>query len=309
VLRRLAPLATLLAAAALVVPATAGAVPTAATSASGVGSGEEGAVVVIAGDVVVPRGEEVDGVFLVSGNARIAGRVDGDVIVLDGDVVVSGRIHGDLFTASGTARLLPSAEVTGNVRYGDEHPRVALDARVHGDVEKQDWPDLGDAFSWIGGFVVWLAVSLSLLVLGALLLLIAPRAADSLHARSRERLGPTIAIGIAIAIVLPLLALLAAVTLLGIPLAIGVGLALAPLAAFAYVVTAYATGRRLVGPPRSRMLAFLAGLGILRAAALVPFLGTVVGIAATILGLGLIGAAIGAAREPLDPDPARTPGS
>ncbi len=79
--------------------------------------------------------------------------------------------------------------MTGDVEYGDEHPRVALDARVHGDVTKQDWTDVGGVVSWVGGFVIWLAVTLSLLVLGALLLLIAPRAADSLEARSRERPG------------------------------------------------------------------------------------------------------------------------
>ena len=205
--------------------------------------------------------------------------------------------------------MLPSAEVTGDVGYGDEHPQVALDARVHGDVTKQDWPDIGGVFGGIGVFVIWLAVTLSLLAFGALLLLIAPRAADALQARSRERLGPTIAIGIAVLIALPAIAFIAAITLIGLPLAIGIGLALLPLGAVAYLGSAYALGRRMVEPPRHRMLSFLAGLGALRLAALVPILGTIVGVAALIFGLGLIGAAIGAAREPSDPDPAQTPGS
>ncbi len=286
---------------ALVTPAVA--------SAASAGATTEDAIVVVAGDVTVARGETVDGVYVVSGDARIAGDVDGDVIVLSGDVLLSGRIDGDLFTAGGTSRLLPNAEVTGDVGYGDEHPRVALDARVHGDVTKQDWPDVGGVFAGIGGFVIWLAVTLSLLALGALLLLIAPRAADELQARSRERLGPTIAIGIAIAIVLPVIALVAAITLVGLPLAIGIGLALLPLGAIAYVVSAYGLGRRMVEPPRHRMLALLAGLGALRVAAYVPVLGAVVGIAALVFGLGLIGAAIGAARDPSGPGPARNPRS
>jgi hypothetical protein len=282
------------------------AAPTASAAAS---AESDAAIVVVSGDVSVERGETVDGVFLASGDARIAGEVAGDVIVLSGDVLVSGRIDGDLFTAGGTARLLPSAEVTGDVGYGDEHPQVALDARVHGDVSKQDWPDLGGVFVGISAFLIWLAVTLSLLVLGALLLLIAPRAADALEARSRERLGPTIAIGIAVLIALPVLAFIAAITLVGLPLAIVVGLALLPLGAVAYVVSAYALGRRMVEPPRHRMLAFLAGLGALRIAAFVPILGPVVSIAALIFGLGLIGAAIGAMREPADPDPTQTPGT
>jgi cytoskeletal protein CcmA (bactofilin family) len=286
---------------ALVAPAAAS-----ATSATG---GTEDAIVVVAGDVTVERGETVDGVFIASGDARIAGRVDGDVIVLSGDVIVSGGIDGDLFTASGEARLLPSARVSGDVEYGDEHPLVSGDARVSGDVTKQDWPDVGGLFSWIGGVVVWLAVSLSLLVFGALLLLIAPRAADSLEARSREKAGPTIAIGIAILIVLPIAALLAAVTLVGLPLALGIGLSLLPLGAVAYLASAYALGRRILKPPHQRLLALLAGLAILRLAALVPFLGALVGLAAVIFGLGLVGAAIGAARESPDRLPTQTPGS
>ncbi len=231
------------------------------------------AVVVVSGDVDVPRGETVDGVYIANGDARIAGRVDGDVVVLSGDVLVSGRIEGDLFTASGKARLLPSAEVTGDVHYGDERPQIALDARVRGDVGKQGWPDVGGLFSWIGGFLIWLAISVSTAVLGLLLLLIAPRAADAIYARSRERIGPMIAIGIAILIVLPIAAALAAVTILGLPLALGIFLVLLPLGAVAYVVAAWALGRRILKPPRQRVLSFLVGIAILRVAALVPFLG------------------------------------
>ena len=281
----------------------------AAASAADTGAKPGDPVVVIAGDVAVARGETVDSVFIASGDARIAGDVAGDVIVLSGDVTVSGRIEGDLFTASGEARLLPSAEVTGNVEYNDEHPQIALDARVHGDVTKQSWPHLGGFFSGIGGLLIWFAVSLSLLVFGALLLLIAPRAADALHARSQEKFGPTIAIGIAIAIVLPLIAVIAAVTLVGLPLALGIGLALLPLGAVAYLASAYALGRRVLKPPRQRLLSFLAGVAILRLAALVPVLGALAGLAALVFGLGLIGAAIGAAREPADRLPARSPGS
>jgi hypothetical protein len=61
--------------------------------------------------------------------------------------------------------------------------------------------------------------------------------------------------------------------------------------------------------PRDRFLSFLVGIAILRAAALVPFVGVFVGLAALLVGLGLIGAAIGAARANADPAAAETPGS
>lgn len=266
-----------------------------------------GTVVVVVGDVVVGPAETVDGVFVISGDVEIAGEVGGSVTVLSGDATVSGRIDGDLFTAAGRTRLLPSAEVTGDVRYGDEEPAIAAGAGVGGEVEEEDWPELGAGAVWVAGFAVWLTVSVSATLLGLLLILLAPRAADAVAARSRERLGPLIAIGIAIAIAMPLAVLIAALTVLGLPLAIGIGLTLLPLGAVAYVASAWALGRRIVGPPRSRHLAFGAGIGILSALGLVPVLGPLIWLAATVFGLGLLGAAIGAARE--EPAPARSPGS
>jgi hypothetical protein len=270
---------------------------TPAATAAGAQSDSGDAVVVIRGDVNVPRGEVVDGVYVVSGDVRIAGHSTGDVVVLAGDALISGRIDGDLLIASGQARLLPRAYVSGDIRYGDERPIVAGQAIVRGDVSKEGWSDWGGFLPFVG-IVFWLAVGISAAILGVLLLLIAPRGADALYDRSRERIGPVIAIGIAVAICLPVAAAIAAITLVGLPLAFGILLALLPLAAVAYVCSAWVLGRRIVKPPHGRILSFLAGLGILRAIALIPILGGLVGLAAAVFGLGLIGAAIGAAREP-----------
>ncbi|HET9198757.1 MAG TPA: hypothetical protein VFN92_10950 [Solirubrobacterales bacterium] len=287
-MRRVLPLATLLLLALLALPAGAPAQ---------ISSQEKDAIVVISGDVSVPHGESVDGVVVVSGDVRLAGHVDGDVVLVSGDALVSGRIDGSLVTIGGQARLLPSAFVGGNVHYGDERPVVAGSAIVRGDVSREDGLDALDLLPFISLFLLWLAIGVSMAVLGSLLLLISPRAADAVEARSRERIGPLIAIGIAIAIALPVAGAIAAVTVVGLPLGFVILLALAPLWAVAYCVSAWVLGRRLVKAPRNRILAFLAGLAILRALALVPVLGLLVGIAAGVFGLGLIGAAIGAARE------------
>lgn len=283
------------------------ALPATALGARSAGTDPE-TIVVVSGDVTIPRGETVDGIYVASGDVHLAGRSTGDVILAAGDATVSGRIEGDLVTFGGRARLLPRAFVSGDVRYGDERPLIAPAAIVEGDVSKESWSDSGALFSLIGGFVLWLAVGISAAILGVLLLLIAPRAADAVYARSRERIGPVIAIGIAIAICLPVAAVIAAVTLVGLPLALGIVLALLPLGAVAYVASAWALGRRIVKEPRGRILAFLAGLGILRLVALIPVLGFFVGLAAAVFGLGLLGAAIGAAREPRGPAPAQSPG-
>src|SRR5215203_692969 len=298
-MRRVSSLVVLVFLAALVLPV---AVPAAQTET------EDGdAIVVISGDVTVPRGQTVDGVFIVSGDLKLLGHVDGDVVLASGDALVSGRIDGSLVTIGGQARLLPRAFIKGNVHYGDERPIVAGAAIVRGDVSKENGFDSVDFLPFISVFLFWLAAGISMAILGVLLLLIAPRAAEAIAARSRERIGPVIGIGFAVAIALPIAAAIAAVTLVGPPLAFIVLLALLPLAALAYVASAYALGRRLVKEPKGRIWAFLAGLAVLRVLALVPILGFIAGLAAVIFGLGLIGAAIGAARE--RPEPAPNPGT
>jgi cytoskeletal protein CcmA (bactofilin family) len=300
--RRLSSLLVLVALGALALPSAA---------AAGAQSNHGDTVAVISGDVTVPRGETVDGVVVASGDVRIAGRSEGDVVVFSGDALVSGRIDGDLVMASGRARLLPSAYVSGDVNSGDERPIVAGRAIVRGEVTEKNWGDSIDFLPFALGIGFWLLMSGSALLLGCLLLLIAPRAADAIFERSRERIGPLIAIGIAVTICLPVAAVIAAVTVVGIPLGIAILLALLPLAAVAYVTSAWALGRRIVTEPRSRFLSFLAGLAILRLLALVPIFGGILSIAAVVFGFGLIGAAIGASRQPHQPTlaPAQSPGS
>lgn len=271
------------------------------------GEADDDALVVLNGDVSVEEGEVSQGVYVLSGDAAIDGEVDGDVVLVDGLARVRGRIDGNLVTIAGRAHLFRGARVTGDLIYGDDPPRIAPGARVAGDVEKEGWTDSLDLVPFVGALVFWLAIGISSVVLGGLLLLIAPRAADALHARAQAQIGPAIAVGLAIFIVLPIVALISAITLVGLPLAIGIGLALLPLAAVAYVATAYALGRAIVKPPRERILSFLVGLAILRAAALVPVLGLLVGFAAVIVGLGLIGLAIGAARREDPPAPVDAP--
>ncbi|MDQ2629880.1 MAG: polymer-forming cytoskeletal protein [Actinomycetota bacterium] len=297
-MRRVWPLAFLITLVALAMPATASAWD------------KSDPAIVIFGDVGVEENEGVDGLYVARGDVRLDGGSADDVVVLSGDVTVGGRIEGDLVAFDGWVNLLPGARVNGDVRYGgDQRPRISPDAIVTGDIVEEGWDDSLELLPFVGAVALWLGITISMALLGVLLLLIAPQAAEAIYARSRERIGVVVAIGVAVAICLPLAAGIAAITLVGLPLAVVLGLALLPLAALAYLAAAYALGRRVLPAPRSQMLSFLAGLAILRALALIPFLGFLVGLAAVIFGLGLIAAAIGAAWEPEEEAPARSPGS
>jgi hypothetical protein len=245
--------------------------------------------VVISGPVTVAEGETVDNVFVIDGDVTIDGTVDGDVFVVDGVVEVNGEITGDLTTI-------------------DDDPVIASGGTVGGEINaKEDFPDFGGRW-WIAPLALWLAITFSTLVLGLLLLLLAPRAADATYRQASEGPWASVAAGFGVFILLPVLAVIAGVTLVGLPLGIALLLLLLPLMAIAYTTSCWLLGRRLVRPPRGRFRAFLAGWGILRVLALIPAVGVLVWIGAAIFGLGVLALALWRARTPAEPGPPPEPG-
>jgi cytoskeletal protein CcmA (bactofilin family) len=278
---------------------------TAAPASAAQAGGSDQAVVVITGDVVVSPGDNVDGVVVVNGDVRIAGRVDGSVVVINGTTTVSGTVNGDLVTVAGPARVLPGARIDGDVQYGDEKPVIAPGATVTGDVKHEGWNDAAGVFALVGALALWVAMTVSTLILGLLLLVAAPQAADAVLRQAREQPWFAVAIGVAVLIALPLVGVVAGATLIGLPLGIALLMAMIPLGAVGYVTSAWLLGRRIVGPPRHRFVAFFAGWGILRGLALIPAFGFLVAFVAVLFGVGALGLALGAARRDVeDPLPA-----
>ena len=193
--------------------------------------------VVITGGAVVPAGQTAGDVVVLDGTVRIAGRATGDVVSVSGPVRVTGRVDGDLIAVSDRAFLGPTARVGGDLRYGDERPVLAPGASVGGKISNEDWADAASGWGWVSAFAWWLAVSVSTLIVGALLVWLAPGALYAAERAVREHLGATIGWGVAIAIGVPLLAILALVTLVGIPFGVALLLAAIPVLLVAYATT------------------------------------------------------------------------
>ena len=263
---------------------------------------DDDTLVVITGGATVAEDETVDGVYVVDGPVTIDGTVDGDVVVVNGDTEISGEVTGDVTVFAKRAVIESGARIGGDLRYGDEEPEIASGAQIDGEVKKEDWSDF-PTVGWLGALALWLAITLSSLALGLLLLLIAPRAADAAYLQTRENPWGSVAAGLAIFVALPILAVLALVTLVGLPLGIAVLLALLPLGAIAYVTTLWVVGRLVLKPPRGRVASFLVGWAIFRVLALIPVLGIIVWLAAVVFGLGVLALALWRARSPAAPPP------
>ena len=258
--------------------------------------------VVITGGAVVAPGQTAGDVIVIDGPVTIAGHVTGDVVAVSGRIRLTGRVDGDVIAVSDRAVLGPRARVGGDLRYGDERPVLAAGARVAGKISNEDWADTANGWGWVSSFAWWLAVSVSTLIVGVLLVWLAPGALDAAARAVAERLGATIGWGVAIAIGAPLLAILALVTLVGIPFGVGLLLTAIPVLLVAYTTTAWVVGNRVLrNRSQSPWAALLAGWGILRLLALIPVAGGLVGLVATVVGLGALTIALWRARTPSAP--------
>ena len=243
--------------------------------------------VVIHGPVEIGPGQTAGDVIVAHGDVTVAarGRVSGDLIVASGDVRVAGSVEGDLVSLADRVVLGPGARVGGDLFYGDDKPVIPSGATVEGDVERVN---IDEGLGFAAGVALWLGITISALLLGLMLLWLFPRAAAAVYETAQARLGAAFGFGLLAFIALPIVAVLLLVTVVGLPLGLLLLLALAPIYALAYTVAAYALGQRILGPGRGRVVAFLAGLAILRVLAIVPVLGGLVWFAATLFGLGLL---------------------
>jgi len=306
--------------------------------ASSAGAAQVGALrddrrISLSGGVVVENGEVVNGpvvsidgpatingtvnddVYVGDGRLVIRGKVTGDVFVVHGDILITGSVGGDVVALTGRVTTRDGAQVNGDVK-SRKTPDVA-EGTVRGDVKKLN---LGNLFSGVLiAFLIflWVSITVSVAILGLLFVLLFPRGADATASAGR-RFWPTLGWGALVGIVGPFLALLVLVTIVGIPLGLGTLSAFNVLAPLGYVASSLIFGRLMVKGTSmgSRIGAFFAGFGILRAAALIPGIGFIVWFLVCIYGLGaLTQAAWRAGRlpredtapEPLPPAPEPEP--
>jgi hypothetical protein len=259
------------------------------------GAGSGGDRVVLSGNVRVPNGETAGEVVVFSGDVAVGGLVRGDVVVFSGRVAVTGQVSGDVISFEGPVVLGPNAQVGGDVTAKGEVSRRP-GAQVGGRVGS-GFPVAIRAPALLSGRLgLWLSTMFSVLVLGLLLMWIAPRASDSVHQTFLDSKLRSVLLGLAWFVGLPVIACLLAVTLVGLPFGLGLLLALAFLYSVAYTWGIWIVGR-LILPSRNRFLAFLLGWAIVGALSLVPYLDIVLWVVLAIPGLGAMWLATWRARR------------
>jgi hypothetical protein len=254
-------------------------------------AGEDDSQIVLTGRLLVAADETVDTALIFDGPALVEGTVRESLLVFNGDTEITGTVEEDVFVFNGDVVVRSSAVIEGDL-ITQGTPQVEEGATIRGDQKgvatKIDFEAVG-----FGGRVLWwVAYSVSVLILGLLLLLFAPQLFPRVRDAVRDRLGSSIGWGAGLFFLLPIGAVILLVTVVGFPLGIFTLLALALIYTLGYVIATLAVGAMVMRTSPSRFVVFLVGWVILRALALIPVVGGVVWFLASVWGLGLLAVAI-----------------
>lgn len=249
----------------------------------------------VAQQVNISSGGRVDGSLVAAAETISAfGTVGRGLTIGGGTIQLGGPVGGKVTAWAENLSLGPNTRVAGDLEYYSERPAAIAGGAVAGQVqyhavqrEQRQEPVLNGLFDF--GGLLWLAGSA---LLGALALILAPRAAARATELGRQQPFAAFGIGLLTLFAVPIVIVLVGITLVGIPLALTtaavywVGLMLAWPALGLVVGTELARRTRRTDLPVLGALAV--GLIVLHLVTHLPVIGGLVAFLGLAFGLGLI---------------------
>ena len=232
-----------------------------------------------------------DRLVVASGVLRIDGTVDGDVLARVGEVVISGTVQGSADIETDGLELAPGARILGDLDYTARTPlspeaiaQVAGTVRYNEPVEEE--PE--GITTW--GVLIWIWFTSAALLAGILIVALFRRLVPSLVTAVEGQAIIGTLLGFAAFLVVPAAAVVAMVTLVGLPVGgIAVLLYVVALYLAKLPIAAWAGGRvlALAGRPSASPYATMTvGILVLYMLFAIPYLGGLLWLIATWLGLG-----------------------
>lgn len=268
----------------------------------------------MSGAVLLAEEAQVDGhVFVGAGQVKLEGAVGGNIEGGGGEILLDGPVGGDVRLDAGSLALGSDAALAGDLTYTSAHEasideRASVAGRTTFELVEEDDLELTieEEPSLLGrmfGETLWLGWT----YLGALsvgfagLFLMGPAASRPARALL-ARPGPALGLGFVVACVLPVASMMAIATIVPLPLGViglvawAVGMYLAKIVAGQALGDAMLT-RIQPGSVGSPYVSLAVGLLVLSVAMALPYVGTLVWIAAVVAGLGGMWAAFRGAPD------------
>lgn len=266
-----------------------------------IGGNVDGDLIVLGRDASIASTARIGGDLLLgAGNVRIDGLIGGDVRGGAGEVTIAGDVQGNVELEVDNLTMAPTANIEGDLIYTSENEaNIQSGAWVRGttthnvpEVEKPVGAALaaGIASAVMGKVIAFLMI----LVVGIIIILIAPRRTALVADSVRAKPWPSLGWGAVILFATPIAAIIVCFTVIGIPVGL-IALALYGIAIYlSQIPVALLIGRLIIRrstdvESKGLLVGALAlGLVILVILRLIPFLAFWVGLATALFGLGAV---------------------
>jgi len=185
-------------------------------------------VTALAGTVTFGSDADIDGDVIVGGGTFAhLGNIDGKTLIYSSDATLAGRIGKDVTVTSEKISVLKTALLDGNLGYtSDKEASVSAEARIVGAVQRTV---AGKALTQAGvrarkglsgvRFGVNLLSYLSMLLLGLILLKVAPRQTTAVAKLIGEQPWKSVGFGFLALVLAPVAIIILMVSVIGVPLA------------------------------------------------------------------------------------------
>ena len=271
--------------------------------------------IIAAAQTVNINGEVTHAVRVIGETLNIGGTIGRDLLVAcrDFSMVSTAEIGGDLLLGASTARIdglikgdinsgvnrltiASTASIQGKLNYiSKNEANIQSGAQIRGTITHK-LPDVKKGLEAKAGIGVWWIVIgfLMTLVLGIIIVLLAPRRVKAVTESIRTRPWASLGWGAVILVATPIVALIVCITIIGLPLGL-IALVLYAIAIYlAQLFVGLLIGQLIIGAFRgvetraALVGALVLGLAILRLLRLIPFVGFFFGLATVLFGLGAI---------------------
>lgn len=231
---------------------------------------------------------------------KINAPVEGDILGGGQTVVLNSIVNGDTKLGVKNLTLTSLARVGGNLTYiSEEEAFIEPGAEIGGTITRR-LPEIKEKLKAIFPFVIIIGIVgkivgfMMALLVGLVLILVAPRWMQSVTDFLAEKPGPCAGWGALLLFATPIAIFIALVTIVGFTLGVIVGLLYLITLYISQLAVGFLIGRLIIGRTKSvknwgvMFGVFTLGLFILRIVRLIPVFGHIIWTAAALFGLGAI---------------------
>lgn len=231
-------------------------------------------------------------VSIAGSDAVLNGTVGRDVAVSSGAIRLNGQVGRNVQATTSSLSLGSNAAISGDLRYTSQSDaRIDSDATVGGEVikskpEPAKQQGAGDRLGATLGLFVYASAATLLITL--ILALLFPHAIHAATNNGLHSFWKSLLVGLAAAVAVPAAIIVAMLTIIGIPFGLVLLTAALTVRVLAITASAYLLGRIVWRNQQNVVLIMLLGTPLLVLLILIPVLGLLVWLAASLVGTGML---------------------